>query len=344
MKEALDLVVDNAEIVELEPAQRRLALRDLFISNGLDDVEGAISFVVAEMDGYGALADLMREPGITDILINGPHDLWVERAGVLSREPVPWSSEEELNRIVARLLGRAGGRADRSKPIADVDLPDGSRMHVALAPVADPSPLVSIRRFPAVAYTLADLVSAGMMSAGDADRLLRLVQAKRSIAIAGATGTGKTTLLGALLSCIPARERVVTIEETRELRPLNEHRCSLVTRPPNIEGVGGIGAAELLRSALRMRPDRIVVGEVRGPEALVALEALSTGHEGSMVTVHARSASETCDRMVELALQAASGEGPDSLRARFDRAFDCVLFLDRARDGTRRLADAKLPD
>ncbi|MGH2730815.1 MAG: CpaF family protein, partial [Actinomycetota bacterium] len=269
-------------------------------------------------------------------------EVWVERGGALQPAEVSFGDDAELRAFIDRMLGRVGARVDASQPIADARLEDGSRMHVVLPPVAPSGPLLSIRRFPRERPGLDELVASGMMSDGVADLLAEAVRARKTIAISGGTGTGKTTLLNALLGCTDAHERIVTIEETPELRPDSKHVVSLITRAPNVEGRGAVDMSRLVRAALRMRPDRIVVGEVRGPEALDALAAMSTGHEGSMVTIHARGPRDAVDRFVALALQARSGASERSVREQVDRAVRLVVHLERTPRG-RRVADVLDP-
>ncbi len=337
-RDLLDLVRGREELAELDPAERRLALRTVASEAlGPTAVPTAVGELSDWIDGYGPLTRSMQDPDVTDILVNGPDDVWVERSGHLQRERVRFDGPQELGDLIERLLGTVGARADGMRPIADARLPDGSRMHVVLPPVASVQ-MVSIRKFPDRAYTLDDLVERRFLSQPEATRLCDAVVERKTIAIGGGTGTGKTTLANALLGCVGAHERVVVIEETPELRPVCAHWVSLLTRPPNIEGRGEIDQSALLRAALRMRPDRIVVGEVRGPEALVAVQAMSTGHEGSLVTVHARSATDVRERLVELALSAERAPTEESLRARVARSLDVVVQVGR-RAGRRRVVE-----
>lgn len=336
MTDLRSLVLRRDELADMSPAERRLALRSLAREAGIDDPATAVAEVAEEIDGFGPLTALMMGD-ITDVLVNGPHDIWVERGGELRRTDVKFRDETSLLRFLERMLGRAGARLDRSQPIADARLPDGSRIHAVLPPVAPSGPLVSIRRFPAEPFSLDGLVAGSMMTAEQAEILRSLVRERRSIVIAGRTGTGKSTLLDALLGIVPPEERIVTIEELPELRTLHPHRVALLARGANVEGRGAITLDELVRAALRMRPDRIVVGEVRGAESLTALEAMSTGHAGSMMTVHARGAEVALDRLLTLALQASSGASESSLQRQIDDAIDAVVFLDRDH-GRRRVA------
>jgi len=335
-QEWLDLVLQRDELADLDVAARRLAIRALVAERADPNEVGPLVTELSDVvDGYGRLAPLMRDPEITDILVNGPREVWIEREGGLERSDVCFTGERELGAFIERLLGGAGRRVDATEPVADARLDDGARMHVVLPPLAPAGPLVSIRRWPQGVLTLHDLVGRGMLEEPQAQRLISCVRDRVTVAVTGGTGAGKTTLLNALLAYVPEDERVVLIEETPELHPACPHAVSLVARPANIEGRGEIGPAALVRTALRMRPDRIVVGEVRGPEALAALAAMSTGHEGSMVTLHARSAEDALERMVTLALSAGSGLAEESLRRQVINAFGVVVHLERCSGGRR---------
>jgi pilus assembly protein CpaF len=335
----LDLGLEHDELADLDPAARRLALRDLLLGSVGEELGPAVRAVADAIDGYGVLADLMRDELVTDVLVNGPDEVWIEREGALERTEVRFADRAALDAFVERALGGAGVRVDASCPVATGRLPDGARMHAVLPPVAPSGPLVAIRRWRRRPLRLADLVVTRFLSPEDAASLAGAVRAARTIAISGATGSGKTTLMNALLAEVPASERVVTIEETPELRREGGHAVSLVARAANVEGRGAIDLDELVRAALRMRPDRIVIGEVRGAEALAALAAMSTGHEGSMLTVHARSANDALERIVALALQGSSGASERSLERQARRALDLVVHLCRDPDGSRRIGE-----
>lgn len=323
-----ELVYANPELADLDRAARRDALRELFArSLPAEVVEEQLERCARAIDGYGPLTDLLDDESVTDVLVNGPSEVWVERAGKL--EPTGLSFDDaELDALIDRIVGDAGERVDPLHPVADVSSPEGHRVHVVMPPVARPGPLVSIRRFTRTGLSLERLVELGAMSEQDATRLQRLVVDRAAMVISGATGTGKTTLLGALLGCVPADERVVVIEETRELRVAHPHVVSLATRDSNVEGRGAVSLETLVRTALRMRPDRIVVGEVRGPEARAALWAMSTGHRGSMLTVHAPSAAAVPKALAEL----ASGGKDHSLRPRFEEQIEAFVHLERVGD------------
>jgi pilus assembly protein CpaF len=336
MTDPLALVYEHDEIADLDPAARRLALRDIFMSAGVDDVPGWVGRAADEIDGFGPLAGLMRDDALTDILINGPEEVWIERDGCLTRVASPFTSAGQLTTWCERAISRAGARIDTAHPIADARLEDGSRLHVVLPPVAPGGPLVSIRRFPKRRFILDDLVGRKTLDARQATRLRAAVADGRSIVVSGATGAGKTTLLGALLSSVPAAERVVVIEELPELPHGNG--VSLVARTANAEGAGEVSLETLVRAALRMRPDRIVVGEVRGPEALPALWAMRTGHAGTMLSVHAADAVDAARRLVDLALMAERTPSETSLLREVGSAVDVYVHMSR-RDGVRKVEE-----
>jgi pilus assembly protein CpaF len=334
-----EVVLRHDELADLDPAERRLALRSLLAP----EVEGtqlgaAVAEVADDIDGFGPLTALLEDDAVTDVLVNGCREVWVERAGELVRTEAGFSDSHELEAWIERVLGRAGARADTSRPIADARLANGARLHVVLPPVARNGPLVSIRRFPARRPSLSELRSWGMLDGDQEAVLTEAVSRRVTIAISGSTGTGKTTLLNGLLGLVDATERVVLVEEVAELSPACPHWVALVGRPPNLEGAGRVDMITLVRCALRMRPDRIVVGEVRGPEAMAALAAMSTGHPGSMVTLHANSAADAAERMVSLGLQAGGGATEASLGRSFRRAFGLVVHLEQGAEG-RRIRD-----
>ena len=342
----LEEVRDRPHLADLDTAARRLALRDLVheLAPGAN-AAGLVARLSDEIDGLGILEPLMRDPEVTDVLVNGTDPVWVERAGRLEITSARFDRAANLVALVERVVGEVGGRLDRARPIADVRLHDGSRLHAVLPPVAPAGPIVSIRRFPRCRPSLEDLVQMGTATEEQAARLADLVARRKSIAVGGGTGAGKTTLVNALLGCVSEDERVVVIEELPELAPSCPHWVSLVTRTANHEGSGAIELEELVRASLRMRPDRIVVGEVRGHEARAALDAFSTGHEGSLLTVHARSARHASLRLASLAAR-APGEvrAAAQLRAEFDAALDAIVHVERTRDGRRIAELVERPD
>lgn len=341
--ELLDLALEHDEIADLDEAERRLALRALLQEKDPSLTSPAdVTELADQIDGFGPLTALMRDPDITDVLVNGGREIWIERNGALELTGVSFDTDVGLREWIDRVLSQTGVRADASQPIADARLKDGSRLHVVLPPVASSGPLVSIRRWPRAPLSLDDLVATEMVGSDEAAMLARSVREKKTISISGATGTGKTTLLNALLAEVPPEDRVVVLEETAELRPRCAHHVRLLTRMANVEGVGRVDLGDLVRASLRMRPDRIVIGEVRGQEALAALAAMSVGHEGSLVTVHARSAEKAVDRLVSLALLAESAGSPEALRRQVIDAFDVFVHLARTPAGARLVSEIKI--
>jgi len=335
----LDFVRQFDEIADLDPAERRLALRSIVAGRApRQDAGPLITELANTIDGFGPLTDVLADESITDVLVNGPHEVWVERDGRLERAPISWPDAISLREFVERMLGRAGARIDASQPAADARLSDGSRVHAVLPPVAPRGPLVSIRKWPTERFDLTGLMQRAMFDGETKDLLIDAVDRRRSIVVGGATATGKTTLVNALLGEVHQHERVVLVEETPELSPVCAHCVSLIARPPNIEGRGEVDALALVRTALRMRPDRIVVGEVRGGEAMAALGAMSTGHAGSMLTVHASSPADAIDRLVTLALQARSGDTEAAIRRTIERGIDLIVHLER-RGPLRRITE-----
>jgi pilus assembly protein CpaF len=286
--------------------------------------------------GAGPLAPLLRIPGITDVLVNGPDDVWIDSGDGLTRMPVTFADVEEIRQLAQRLAASAGRRLDDAHPFVDARLPDGTRFHAVLQPIAVSSPALSLRIPRRQPFTLDDLIRLGALHPDLAVALADLVEHRRAFLISGSTGTGKTTVLGALLACIPSSERIVIVEDSAELHPTHAHCIRLQSRLPNIEGAGGVTMRELIRQSLRMRPDRIVVGEVRGAEVVELLTALNTGHEGGCGTVHANSASDVPARLEALALTA--GLDRAALHALVGAGLDAVVHIDRDNRGRRVVA------
>ena len=287
--------------------------------------------------GLGPLEPLLADPEVEEIMVSGTHPDWDERRGRLERTDVAFAREAVLREAIERILAPLGRRVDEAEPLADARLPDGSRVNVVIPPLALDGPALTIRRFRRRGFTPEDLVDNGTLSRPLLDFLARAVRRRATILVCGGTGSGKTTTLNALSSFIGAEERVVTIEDAAELSLRQPHVVRLEARPPNVEGRGEVTIRRLVRNALRMRPDRIVVGEVRGGEALDLLTALSTGHDGSLSTVHAGSPAEALRRIETLALMAGIGLPHAALREQVADAFDLVVCQARAADGTRRV-------
>lgn len=288
-----------------------------------------------EFIGAGPLEPLLRDPMVSDVLVNGPDQVWVERCGRLARTDVGFSDETAVRRLAQRLAAIAGRRLDDATPFVEARLPDGARLHAVLPPIATRGTVISLRVPRRSGFDLAALVAGGMCGAETAGLLTEIVGRRLAFLVTGGTGTGKTTLLRALLGAVPPGERLVLVEDCAELWPDHEHAVTLETRPANQEGLGGVGMRELVRQALRMRPDRLVVGEVRGIEVVELLSALNTGHEGGCGTLHANRAEDVPARVEALALPA--GVSRESVHSQFAAGVDCVLHLTRGADGCRRL-------
>ena len=295
-----------------------------------------VTEAVDSLVGLGPVESLLRDPTVSDVLVNGPDEIWVERRGLLERAEVRFGSSEEIVAAVERALSPLGLRIDRASPAVDARLPDGSRLHAVIPPASVDGPVLAVRRFTEAVPDINALAMAGSITRDQQEQLVAAVGERKNILISGGTGTGKTTVLNVLSKLIAVGQRVVTIEDAAELR-LSGHVVRLEARPPNAEGMGAIGLEQLLRHALRLRPDRIVVGEVRGPEALVMIGALSTGHDGSMSTVHASSTAEALLRLETLALSGSSRVRAETIARQLRSAIDLVVQLER-RGGLRRVA------
>jgi Flp pilus assembly CpaF family ATPase len=291
----------------------------------------------SHVEGPGPLARLLSDPEITEIMVCGPRDVYVEIGGVLRRTSLIFESESEVRALVERLVSRAGRRIDESRPVCDFRWIDGSRLHAAIPPVAVKGSSLTIRRFPERALSASDLLLSGSISPAHLCFLQQSVSERKNIIVSGGTGTGKTTLLNILCGFVLECERIITIEDTAELRLDHNHVVSMEARPANSEGCGEISLRELLRNALRMRPDRVIVGECRGPEALDMLQAMNTGHDGSLSTVHANSAIDALRRLETLVLMAGTEMPLSVVREQMASAVDVVVQLER-RDGKRVIA------
>ena len=295
--------------------------------------------ILREAVGLGPLEELLADPAVEEVMVNGHERVYVERGGRIERTEVSFATEQALRDAIERILTPLGRRVDELSPMVDARLEDGSRVHVVIPPLAVDGPSMSIRRFSAVRPGPRELVELGTITPELHDELAAAIGARRSILISGGTGSGKTTLLNALSAFIEADERVITIEDAAELRLSQPHVVRLESRPANVEGRGRITIRDLLRGALRMRPDRIVIGEVRGGEALDLLMALNTGHEGALSTVHANSPEDALRRIETLALMAGVGLPHEAIREQLGRGLDLVIHLARLSDGSRRVVE-----
>jgi len=299
--------------------------------------ERLVGEVLDELLGLGPLEPLLADEAITDILVNGHKTVFVERFGLLEKAPTRFQDERHLLRIIQKIVSAVGRRVDESSPFVDARLADGSRVNAIVAPLAIDGSLLSIRKFAKKRISMARLIELGSVPAEVAEVMSAIVRSRRNVLISGGTGSGKTTLLNALSSFIDARERIVTIEDSAELQLQQEHVARLETRPPNIEGRGEITQRDLVKNALRMRPDRIIVGEVRAGEAFDMLQAMNTGHDGSMTTVHANTARDALSRVEQMIGMSGVEVSPTSARAQIASAINVVIQIGRQADGRRRL-------
>lgn len=302
---------------------------------GDEEMLRALPQLRSELLGAGPLEPLLRDPLTTDVLVNSSHDVWVDRGEGLRRAEVSFRDEAEVRRLAVRLAAAGGRRLDAAQPWVDVRLPDGTRLHAVLPPVASRGPYLSLRVLRHRAFTFSELIDAGTVDGDSAALLRQIVFARLAFLVSGGTGCGKTTLLATLLGEVPADERIVVVEDSGELRPAHPHVVTLEARQANVEGVGAVTLRDLVRQALRMRPDRLVVGEVRGAEVVELLAALNTGHEGGAGTLHANSADAVPARLEALA--ALGGMGPSALHSQLLAAVQCVVHLRRC--GGRRVVD-----
>ncbi|MDT7884596.1 MAG: CpaF family protein [Thermoflexus sp.] len=293
--------------------------------------------IVAEILGYGPLEPLLRDDTITEIMVNGPKKVYIERNGKIERTNVVFEDDEHLMRIIERIVAPLGRRVDESMPYVDARLPDGSRVNIVIPPISLIGPVVTIRKFYRTPLTVEDLIRLGSATPEVMEFLKACVQAKINIVVSGGTGSGKTTLLNILSGFIPEGERIITIENAAELQLRQEHVVTLETRPPNIEGKGEITMRDLVINALRMRPDRIIVGECRGGEAFDMLQAMNTGHEGSMTTIHANSPRDALARLENMVLMAGTDLPHRAIREQIAMAIDLIVQTARMRDGSRKI-------
>jgi pilus assembly protein CpaF len=325
-----------------------LALRDRVITDinqhlgtesgiSRDDRDRIARDVADDILGHGPLERLLADDTVTEIMVNGPSDVWVERQGRLYETTVRFHDDSHLRRIINKMVAQVGRRIDESSPMVDARLPDGSRVNAVIPPLSLSGPLVTIRKFSKKRLDMSDMISLGTLSTESVEFLQRCVLAGLNVLISGGTGSGKTTLLNALSTAVPDSDRIVTIEDAAELRLNQRHVLRLEARPKNIEGEGEIAIRELVRNSLRMRPDRIIVGEVRGAEALDMLQAMNTGHDGSLCTVHANSPRDALARIETMVLMAGFDLPVKAIRQQVASALDLIVHLERLEDGSRRV-------
>ncbi|MER5767686.1 CpaF family protein [Streptomyces sp. NPDC001985] len=343
--------IDLAEMSALAAAERRARLERVLghiISREgpvLSSAERAqlIRRVVDEALGLGILEPLLEDASISEIMVNGPEQVYVERGGRLEMLPLRFSSAEQLMQTIERIVSTVNRRVDEANPMVDARLPSGERVNVIIPPLSLSGPILTIRRFPR-AFTLQEMIAIGSLDEQMTLLLAGLVRAKFNVIVSGATGTGKTTLLNSLSGLIPEGERIVTIEDSAELQLQQSHVITLESRPPNVEGKGRVTIRDLVRNSLRMRPDRIIVGEVRGGETLDMLQAMSTGHDGSLATVHANSAEDALMRLQTLASMSEVDIPFMAIKDQINSAVDVIVQLTRHADGSRRVTEIAVVD
>ncbi len=319
--EMLEWALEQEQSVPLARADRLALLQEI-----ADDVLG-----------YGPIDPYLADPEVTEIMVNGPHAVWVERAGRITKTETRFVDANHLERIIEKIVGQIGRRIDEANPMVDARLPDGSRVNAIIHPLAIGGPYVTIRKFAVDPFTVDDLVANDSMSEQVAGLLKRCVEGRLNVIVSGATGSGKTTLLNVLSNFIPANERIITVEDAAEVQLNQTHVLTLETRPTNLEGRGEVTIRDLVRNTLRMRPDRIIVGEVRGGEALDMLQAMNTGHDGSLTTVHSNSPRDTLSRIETMVLMAGMDLPVRAIREQVASALDLIVHIHRLRDGTRRI-------
>ncbi len=319
--EMLEWAFDQEESVPLARSDRVVLLQEI-----ADDVLG-----------YGPIDPYLQDPNVTEVMVNGANQVWVERAGIIHLTDTRFVDSTHVERIIEKIVGQVGRRIDESNPMVDARLPDGSRVNAVIHPLAIGGPFLTIRKFAVDPFTVDDLIENGTMTSQVAGLLRRCVQGRINMIVSGSTGSGKTTMLNVVSSFIPDNERIVTIEDAAELQLNQLHVLSMEQRPANLEGKGEVSIRELVRNALRMRPDRIIVGEARGGEALDMLQAMNTGHDGSLTTIHSNSPRDTLSRIETMVLMAGMDLPVRAVREQISSAIDVVVHLHRLRDGSRRI-------
>ncbi len=341
-------LIDRFNLAVLETASREEILQEIRpivrdfvrtanVAINARELDQLTTDTADEMLGLGPIEPLLKDDSIADILINTHRRVFVERRGMLEETGIRFRDEAHLLRVINRIVAAVGRRVDESAPMVDARLADGSRVNVAVRPVSIDGPLVSIRKFSRRPYSLERLVEFNSIRPAMIDLMRIAVQSKKSILVSGGTGSGKTTLLNALSNYISSRERLLTIEDAAELQLQQPHVGRLETRPPNVEGKGEVRQRELVKNALRMRPDRIIVGEVRGEEAFDMLQAMNTGHEGSMTTIHANTPRDALSRLEQMVGMAGTAMSQESIRAQIASAIDIIVQTQRLSDGGRRV-------
>lgn len=316
-------------------AQKVIEARGLSLSSRFGT--RLLNEVMDEVLGYGPIDPLLKDDEVTEIMVNQPRQVYVERHGMIEKTRVAFKDDAHVMRIIEKIVSSVGRRVDESSPMVDARLPDGSRVNVIIPPLAIKGPTITIRKFARDPFKMRDLVSFGTLTEGMGDFLKACVETRLNLIISGGTGSGKTSTLNVLSAYIPANERIVTIEDAAELQLRQEHVVTLESRPPNIEGKGTVAIRDLVRNSLRMRPDRIIVGEVRGAESLDMLQAMNTGHDGCMSTCHTNSPRDTLSRLETMTLMAGMDLPTRAIREQIAAAIDLIVHQNRFPDGTRKI-------
>ena len=340
-----ELIAELGSEVDLNTSHGRrqldLLLNELVEAQGLSlprvERQRLLEAVIAEVLSFGPIEPLLRDPTINEVMVNGPYQVWVERNGKLSRTDIQFEDDDHVRRIIDRIIAPLGRRCDEASPMVDARLPDGSRVNAVIPPLSLVGPVITVRKFSRDVLSMDQLIRLGTVTREAADFLSACVAGRLNIIVSGGTGSGKTTLLNVLSTYIPESERIITIEDAAELQLRQEHVITLEKRPPSIEGRGGVGIRELVINALRMRPDRLIVGEVRGPEALDMLQAMNTGHDGSMTTVHSNSPRDTLARLETTVLMAGFDLPHRAIREQIASAVDLIIHQERLPDGSRKI-------
>lgn len=335
--DALPAAGQDEQLKQFVKEKTHQFIQDQHIAINQREIEKLVKDLIDELTGYGPIDPLLRDDRINDVLVNGPKIVYIERNGRLELTDLKFIDDQHLLRVIRRILAPLGRRLDESSPMVDTRLPDGSRVNAIVPPLSIDGPCLSIRKFRKEPLTAADLLVYKSLDEDTLALLRHAVQGRCNILVAGSTGAGKTTLLNVLSSFIPPAERMITIEDAAELNLRHPHVVRLETRPPNLEGGGAITARELVRNALRMRPDRIILGEIRGAEVLDMLQAMNTGHDGSMATIHANSPRDALNRLELLAGFAGYNGSELTLRQQITSSIDFIVQIGRMRDGKRKI-------
>ena len=336
-KSNADISVDSERLTGLIEDTFNQVLEDENLLYSHDVRKQLLDWVLADITGYGPIEPLLRDEDVTEIMVNGFDKVYVEKFGLIEQTPVKFENDAHLMRVIDRIVSRIGRRVDEASPMVDARLPNGYRVNATIPPLALDGPALTIRKFATRPFTVQNLVSNGTLTAGLATFLKNCVEARINFVVSGGTGSGKTTFLNVLSSFIPENERVITIEDTAELQLGQPHVLRLEKRPPNVEGQGEVTIRQLVINALRMRPDRIVVGECRGGEALDMLQAMNTGHDGSMTTIHSNGTRDALRRIETMVLMAGMELPLKAIREQVASAIELVVHVARMKDGTRKV-------